>query len=107
MKRTLAILFIAAPVVAGAIAALGTRHDMRIMWMALAATVAAQLVVAVMPAPRGRAVVAVTALLVATVAAALVAVSFGARGVAGVGAVAVVLAGFATAGAVLGRRVAA
>jgi hypothetical protein len=103
MRRPLAVLFTAAPFVAGAIAALSARHDARMLWMALAATLVARLVLVAVPARWGRAG-AVAAALAATVAAAAVAILFGARAAFGVGAVAVVLAGCATAGAVLGRR---
>ena len=108
MRRLLAFLFSIAPFVAGAIAALGARHDTRMLWMALAATLVARLGV-ILLMRRGARVAGVVSFMAATVAACVVAASFGARGVFGVVAVAVVLAGFATVGAVLGgsRRVAA
>ena len=40
MRRTLSILFTAAPFVAAAVAALSARHDMRMLWMAAVATLA-------------------------------------------------------------------
>lgn len=108
MRRLLAFLLSIAPFVAGAIAALSARHDTRMLWMALAATLVARLGV-VLLMKRSAAVAASVSFPAAVIAACAVAVSFGARGVFGVVAVAVVLAGFATAGAVLGgsRRVAA
>jgi hypothetical protein len=103
MRRLLAVLFSIAPFVAGAIAALGARHDVRILWMAGAATLVARLGVTVL-AKQSTTVAAVVSLTAAFIAACVVAMLFGARGVVGVGMVAVVLAGFATAGAVLGGR---
>jgi hypothetical protein len=100
MRRLLAFLFSIAPFVAGAIAAGGARHDVRMVWMALAATLVARVGVAAL-AKHGTLLAAVVAFGAATVAACAVAVSFGARGVFGVVAVAVVLAAFATVGAVL------
>lgn len=102
MRVVLAVLFTAAPFVAGTIAALSVRHDMRMLWMALAATVVARVVAAMVRGPRGWVVVSAMTFVAAVAAASLVAVVFGARGVFGVVAVAVVLAGCATAGAVLG-----
>ena len=105
MNLLLAVLFTAAPFVAGFIAALGLRHDMRMLWMALAATVVARVVVtAMLRGRRGRRAVSAIAIAfaAAVAAASIVAVAFGAHGVVGVVAVAVVLAGCATAGAVLG-----
>jgi len=101
MRRVLALLFSIAPFVAGAIAALGARHDVRMLWMALAATLVARLGVAML-VKRSVTVAAVVSLTAAFIAACVVAILFGARGVFGVGAVAVVLAAFATVGAVLG-----
>lgn len=102
MRRLLAVLFSIAPFVAGAIAALGARHDVRMLWMAVAATLVARVGVAVL-LKRGTPIAAIVSFAAATVAACVVAISFGARGVVGVVAVAVVLAGFATVGAVLNR----
>ena len=101
MRRLLAVLFSIAPFVAGAIAALGVRHDVRMLWMAVASTLVARLGVAGL-VKRSTAIAAIASFAAAAVAACVVAVSFGARGVFGVVAVAVVLAGFATTGAVLG-----
>jgi len=103
MKFLLAILFTIAPFIAGSIAALGARHDLRMLWMALAATVVARLVTAMLlRSGRRRVVVSGVGFAAAAVAASVVAVAFGARAVFGVVAVAVVLAACATAGAVLG-----
>jgi hypothetical protein len=103
MRRLLALLFTIAPFVAGAIAALGARHDVRMLWMAFVATLVARVGVVVLATQRAT-VAAGASFGAASVAACLVAVLFGARGVFGVVAVAVVLAAFATAGAVLGER---
>jgi hypothetical protein len=102
MRRTLAMLLAAAPFVAGLIAALSPRRDMRILWMAAVATLIAHLVIALSSTGRTRNAI-VGAFAAATVAASVVAVALGARGVVGVAAVAIVLAAFATAGAVLNR----
>lgn len=102
MRRLLAFLFSIAPFVAGAIAALGARHDTRMLWMALAATAVARLGVAVL-VRRSAPMAAVVSFAAASLAACAVAVSFGAHGAFGVVAVAVVLAAFATVGAVLGE----
>lgn len=102
-QRLIALLLSIAPFVAGAIAALGVRHDARMLWMALAATFVARLGVVVLMR-RSATIAGWTSFAAATVAACVVAVSFGARGVVGVAAVSVVLAAFATAGAVLGER---
>ena len=104
MRRLLAVLLSAAPFVAGAIAALSARHDPRLLWMAVTATLVTRLVLAVVPVRWGSVFGTGTALAAAIIAASVVAVLFEARGVVGVGMVAVVLAGCATAGAVLGRR---
>ncbi len=107
MRRILALLFTASPFVAGTIAGVSARHDLRMLWMALAATAVARVVAGVVrtrqPAwpPAGGAALAFVA---ASAAAAAVAVWAGARAVFGVVAVAVVLAGCATAGALLGER---
>lgn len=102
MRRLLALLFSIAPFVAGAIAALGARHDVRMLWMALAATAVARLGVTVL-VRRSAPMAAVVSFAAASLAACVVAVSFGAHGAFGVVAVAVVLAAFATVGAVLGE----
>ena len=103
MRRTLSILFTAAPFVAAAVAALSARHDMRMLWMAAVATLVARLVTAATPRIGGaRALILAFAL--ATAAAVAVAVGLGAHGVFGVVAVAIVLAGCAAVGAALGRR---
>jgi hypothetical protein len=104
MRRLLAVLCSAAPFVAGAIAALSARHDLRLLWMTVAATLAARLVLGVVPVRWGATFAAGAALATAIVAACAVAVWFGARGAVGVGLVALVLGGCAAAGAVLGRR---
>ena len=103
VRRILAILFTAAPLVAGAVAALSVRRDLRMLYMAGAATLVARVVTAA--TPRGRARVGgAIAFVLATITAAAVALGLGARAVFGVVAVAVVLAGCAAAGAVLGQR---
>jgi len=102
MRRTLAALFTVAPFVAGAIAALSTRHDMRILCMAAAATVIVRAVAAATRTHRVG-VGASTGFALATVAAGVVALAFGARAVFGVLAVSIVLAGCASVGAMLVR----
>lgn len=104
MRRILAVLLTAAPFVAAAVAAGSVRHDLRMLWMAVAATAAVWLVLAVTATRWGPGIAAGVALVVASGAAAGVALLLGARAVVGVVAVAVVLAGCATAGAALGRR---
>lgn len=92
--RTLAAI---APFVAAAIAALGTRHDYRILWMAIVATIVAWLT---FRSTRRRIRPAwPLALLTSASCASATAVLCGARDVIGVGAVAVVVAAFATVGA--------
>ncbi|MFL5561073.1 MAG: hypothetical protein ACJ79K_06340 [Gemmatimonadaceae bacterium] len=103
MRRILAILFTLAPLVAGAVAALSVRRDLRMLCMAVAATLVARVVIAATPQLRTGAGASIGFVL-ATITAAAVAVGFGARAVFGVGAVAVVLAGCAVVGAVLGQR---
>ena len=103
MRRTLAVLFTAAPFVAAAVAALSARRDTRMLWMAVVATLVARLVTAATPG-RSSGGAASMAFGLATVAAIVVAVLLGARGVFGVVAVAIVLAGCAAVGAALGRR---
>jgi hypothetical protein len=95
MRRVLGMLCVAAPFVAGAIAAASARRDLRLIAMALVATLSVWLL-----ERRANDSVARVAgtFAVATLAAAATAIAFGARGVVGVGAVAIVLAGFATAG---------
>ena len=104
MRRTLAILFTAAPFVAGTIAAVSVRHDLRMLWMAVTATLVARLIIAATPARWGGAAAFGVAFVAAAVAASVVAVLFGARAAFGIVAVAVVLAGCAAVGAALGRR---
>jgi hypothetical protein len=103
VMRALALLLTAAPFVAALIARIGPRHDLRMLWMAIAATLSARLVISVTADDRARGAVAAIALLVATAVATGVAIILGARAGPGAGMVAVVLAGFATAGASLGR----
>jgi hypothetical protein len=100
MRRLLAILFTLAPFVAGAVAALSVRRDVRMLWMALAATIVARVIIGVMGA-RSQKSRAVAAFVGGTLAAVVVAVVAGAKAVFGVGAVAVVLAGCATIGDIL------
>src|SRR3954470_24281783 len=104
MRRAAAVLFTLAPFVAGALPALSTRRDPRMLCIALAATLVARVVIARMPPGRVRVSVSL-AFALATVAAAAVARAFGARAVAGIIAIALVLAGCAAIGAVLSRRV--
>ncbi|MEO7189541.1 MAG: hypothetical protein ABI051_00645 [Vicinamibacterales bacterium] len=104
MRRILAVLCTVAPFVAGSIAALSVRRDFRMLAMAAAATVTVRLVMAALSQRRVRGKEVVVPFMAAASAASAVALLFGARAAFGVAAVAVVLAGFATAGAVLGRR---
>lgn len=90
----LSILFAAAPIVVSLVAALGRRHDLRWLWMALASFLGAIAVRALAkPQREPGAVTAVSALtfVVAAIAAALVARLLGARAVFGIWAVACVL----------------
>jgi hypothetical protein len=104
MRRVLSVLLSVAPFLAGAVAALSARHDLRLVWMAVAATMAVRVVIAVVPRRR-LAFSASVAFVAGVVAAAIAAVLLGARGVVGVGMVALVLAGCAAAGATLSRTV--
>jgi hypothetical protein len=104
MRRLLALLLTAAPFVAGGIAALSARRDLRMLWMAAVATVIARLIVRMAPARQHHVVGVAAALVAATVAASAVAVLLGARAPFGIGAVAVVLSGCAVAGALLAWR---
>ena len=101
MKRILGWLCTIAPFVAGAIAALGVRHDFRMLWMGLAATLLARVLVAATAPSRGLGFAGIAAFASASAGAIGVAVALGARGVFGVVAVAVVIAGFSTAGALI------
>ncbi|MEO7963396.1 MAG: hypothetical protein ABIT38_05740 [Gemmatimonadaceae bacterium] len=101
MRRILALLCSAAPFVASAIAASSARHDLRILWMSLVATLTTRVVVAATRKRRGDVVAAILGTLLATIAASVVAMVAGARAAFGVVAVAVVLATFATAGTML------
>ena len=103
MRRILAVLCTVAPFVAAAVAAFSARRDMRMLWMAIVATLVARIVFAMTVVKRGATVAVVIAFAGATVCASGVAIAAGARGAFGVAAVAVVLSGFATAGALLGR----
>jgi hypothetical protein len=88
------ILFAGAPIVVSLIAALGRRHDLRWLWMALASLLGA-IAARALAKPRREpgAVIAVSALafVVGAIAAALVARLLGARAVFGIWAVATVL----------------
>jgi hypothetical protein len=90
-----AILFAAAPFVAGSLRAFGTGSDFRMLWMALASFLGATAVLAIGNARtrKGNAPVpiAIAAFVVATLLAASVAYLLGARAAFGVWAVAVVL----------------
>lgn len=101
MRRTIAWLCSAAPFVAGAIAALGPRHDLRILCMAAVATPLAWVIVRAISPKQGVAVAAIMAFVSGAAGGAGVAVFSGARAAFGVIAVAVVVAAFATAGAAL------
>lgn len=101
MRRLLGWLCSAAPFVAAAIAALGDRHDARILWMAIVATLVVWIVVSAAVRSRGLAFAGIAAFVSASVAASGVAIVAGARAAFGVIAVAVVVTAFATCGAVL------
>jgi hypothetical protein len=101
MRRTLAILFTAAPFVAAGVAALSARHDFRMVWMALVVSIVAQSAGAATMTLRASTAAGLS-LIIGTVAASAVAVFAGARAPFGVIAVALVLAAFATAGVWLG-----
>lgn len=101
MRRLLAVLFTSAPFVAGVVAALSARRDMRMLWMAAAATVGVRLVAALTPSSVDVRKRWMFACIAGTFVASAVAVVLGAHAPFGVGAVAVVLALFATAGAAL------
>lgn len=101
MRRVLAVLFMAAPFVAGAIGATSTRRDMRLLWMGIVATLIVW-VVTVAWAPRmTRFAAAACAGIAATIGAAAVPLMLGARSPVGILMVAIVVAGFATIGAML------
>jgi hypothetical protein len=100
MRRVVAALFAAGPFVAGVVAALSARRDLRLLAMALIATLVARIVLAAIR-HRARAFAGGVAFAGGTVAAGVTAVLAGARGMFGVVAVAVVLAAFATIGALL------
>ena len=105
MKRVIGWLCVAAPFVAAAIAALGARHDYRILWMAIVSTLVAWSVVAATASKRGLGFAVAAAFVSASAAGAGVAVLAGARAAFGVLAVAVVVAAFAAAGAALSANV--
>src|ERR1044071_5043550 len=89
MRRSIGVLLIAGPFVAGAIAAVGARHDARIAVMAAVATA----VVWLMPRGARRSVsTALLAFALASLGASAVAAVAGARSPFGVIAVAVVVA---------------
>ncbi len=98
MRRTLGVLFLAGPFVAGVVAAASVRRDFRLIAMAIVATIAAWLIRHKSGAPAVQAGLAFASATVAAIAAAVVA---GARAPFGVGAVAVVVAVFATIGQLL------
>ena len=101
MRRAVGWLCVAAPFVAAAIAGLGPRHDYRILWMAIASTLVVWVIVVATAAKRGRGFAAMAAFVTASAAGAGIAVLAGAFSPFGVIAVAIVVAAFATAGAVL------
>jgi hypothetical protein len=98
MRRILGVLFAFGPFVAGVVALTNQRRDFRLVAMAVVATIAAWLLAPRMTVSRGRTVLIFAA---AAIAAAATAVVAGARAPFGVGAVAVVVAAFATTGRVL------
>ena len=100
MRHALGLLCVAAPFVAGTIAALSVRHDFRIAWMAIVATLLVWIAWAAARS-RGLAVAVVVAFVVASSGAIGVAVVAGAHAAFGVIAVAVVVSAFATAGRAL------
>ena len=100
--RALGVLLTVAPLAVELVPALGPRRDVRMLWMALAATLTAPLVVRLVAARFGRATVVVAALVTATAVATAVAFLLGARAGPGAVMVALVLSALATAGAVLG-----
>ena len=101
----LSILFAAAPFVAALIRAVSTRHDLRLLWMAIAASLGAALVMAFGKARQGtRALLlrrAAVSLVIATLLAAATAYLLGATAAAGVWPVAFVLGFCCTASYVL------
>ena len=101
MRRTLGVLFLAGPFVAGAIAAASARRDFRLIAMAIVATITAWLIRARPGAPAVRAGLPFAG---ATVAAIVTAAITGARAPFGVVAVAVVVAAFAAIGRLLLSR---
>ncbi|MFL5617191.1 MAG: hypothetical protein ACJ79A_02210 [Gemmatimonadaceae bacterium] len=104
MRRILAVLFTVAPFVAATIAALGVRHDLRMVWMALVATVVARMVFVFARARVATPSATIASLVAATLVSSVVALLFGARAAFGIIAVAVVLSGCAALGAALGGR---
>ena len=100
MRRTLGILFFAAPFIAAAIGAASARHDFRLAAMAVVATLTARLLLGTSRASFARVAVAFAVATVIDVATAMVA---GARAPFGIIAVAVVIAAFATIGQLLLR----
>jgi len=103
MKRILGSLCAVAPFIAATIAALSVRHDLRILWMAVVATLLAWIVSATARS-RGMGVAGATAFASASAGAIGVAVAAGARDAFGVIAVGVVVSAFATVGAILLAR---
>ena len=98
MRRTLGILAVAAPFVAGIIAAVSTRHDLRMGFMAIVATLAVWIA---LRARNPSVAAAFIAFGLASIAAVAVAVLAGARSPFGIIAVAVVISAFATIGRML------
>jgi len=98
VRRTLGALFLAGPFVAGAIAAASARRDLRLIAMAVVATITAWLI---RPRSGAPAVQAGLPFAGATVAAIATGVIAGARAPFGVVAVAVVIAAFAAIGRLL------
>lgn len=101
MRRTLALLLTIAPFVAGLVAAMSVRRDMRMLWMAVAVTLIAWAVLRLMSGRARRSTAVTLAFATATLGGVAVALVLGAHAVFGIVAVAVVLAAFATAGAAL------
>ena len=98
LRRALGTLFVAAPFVAAAIAALSVRRDLRLAAMAVVATLIAWLFPRIPNRSLGSALLTFGAATLGGVGVALLA---GARAPFGVIAVAIVVAAFATAGQLL------
>lgn len=95
----LSFLFSAGPFVAGTIRAVQTRGaDLRMLWMSIAALVAALVVVTMARTRRGPAIIAIAATVVATLVAGAVGIALGARNQLGVWLVALAIGLFTAIG---------